>query len=162
MKALDIKVSIKIIDSNSEKNEKRRITMKDMSKMSLSDIEKNMNNVKESFDKGETDEYTTNTLTTLCGKAIEELDKSFDKEDEKKLKKYEKMMEDFIKMEKADEFDECEKQNKNNEIDVNKNLNNENKEKNEINIIEENKIEINNIDNTRIKCNEKTKINTRK
>ena len=107
MKALDIKVSIKIIDSNSEKNEKRRITMKDMSKMSLSDIEKNMNNVKESFDKGEIDEYTINTLTTLCGKAIEELDKSFDKEDEKKLKKYEKMMEDFIKMEKEDEFDEC-------------------------------------------------------
>ena len=156
MKALDIKVSIKIIDSNSEKNEKRRITMKDMSKMNLVDIEKHINDRKQSIDKGEIDEYSINTFTTLCGKAIEELDKSFNKEDEKKLKKYEKYVEDVYRMEKVEGFNECQFKNKNIELDINKD---KNEEKKEINIIEENKNDINSNINDK---NEKNDININK
>ena len=65
MKNLNIKISIKIVDSNSEKNEKRRMTMKDMAKMSLADIEKNINEMKQSIDEGENDEYTKNKYNTL-------------------------------------------------------------------------------------------------
>ena len=142
MKALNIKISIKIIDSNSEKNEKKRLTVKEMSRMSLFDIEKNVKEMKQHIDKGEIDEYTINSFSTLCGKAIEELNKSFDKKDEEKQNKYKKLMEDVYKFEKNDDFN-------NNEINDNNGINiNINKDKNEvnncINLIEENKIEINN------------------
>ena len=106
MKALEIKVSVKIIDSNSEKNENKRLTIKDMSRMKLADLEKNVEDLKLSIDKGEIDEYTINTFTTLCGRAIEELNKSFDDEDEEKQKKYVKMMQDILKLEKVDELNE--------------------------------------------------------
>ena len=168
MKALNIKISIKIIDSNSEKNEQKRLTIKDMARMSLFDIEKNIKEMKQTIDKGEIDEYTINTFSTLCGKVIDELNKSFDKKDEEKQKKYKKLMEDVYKFEKIDDFN-------NNEInqndDINININN-NKDKNEIknciNIIEENKIEINNdkneekIDSDKDKniINENNKINS--
>ena len=144
MKALNIKISIKIIDSNSEKNEKKRLTIKDMSRMTLFDIEKNIKEMKQTIDKGEIDEYTINTFSTLCGKAIDELNKSFDKKDEEKQKKYKKLMEDVYKFEKIDDFNNNEI-NQNNDINININNGKEKNEiKNCINIIEENKIEINN------------------
>ena len=155
MKALEIKVSVKIIDSNSESNEKKRLTIKDMSRMSLTDLEKNVEDLKLSIDKGEIDEYTINTFTTLCGRAIEELNKSFDDEDEEKQKKYVKMMQDILKLEKVDELNESnlkeknieenekkiEKENKNEIISEIINKDNENN-KNEIIENKENKNEI--------------------
>ena len=155
MKALEIKVSVKIIDSNSEGNEKKRLTIKDMSRMSLTDLEKNVEDLKLSIDKGEIDEYTINTFTTLCGRAIEELNKSFDDEDEEKQKKYVKMMQDILKLEKVDELNESnlkeknieenekkiEKENKNEIINEIINKDNENN-KNEIIENKENKNEI--------------------
>ena len=144
MKNLNIKISIKIIDSNSEKDEKRRITLKEMSKMNLLNLEKNIAEIKESIDKGEVDEYSINILTTLCGKAIEEINKSFGNQDEEKIKKYEKIMEDVYKLEKIENFNV-------NEINENGELNKLNEEKAEenksIDSIDHNKIEINNIDN---------------
>ena len=92
MKALEIKVSVKIIDSNSEKNEKKRLTIKDMARMNLTDLEQNVNELKVSIDKGEIDEYTINTFTTLCGRAIEELNKNINDENEEKQKAYINMM----------------------------------------------------------------------
>ena len=106
MKALDIKVSVKIIDSNSEKNEKKRLTIKDMSKMKLADLEKNVKDLKVNIDQGDIDEYTINTFTTLCGRAIEELNKSFQEEDEKKQKVYVEMMKEVFKLEKVDELND--------------------------------------------------------
>ena len=106
MKALDIKVSVKIIDSNSEKNEKKRLTIKDMSKMKLPDLEQNVKDLKVNIDKGDIDEYTINTFTTLCGRAIEELNKSFQEEDEKKQKVYVEMMKEVFKLEKVDELND--------------------------------------------------------
>ena len=134
MKALDIKVSVKIVDSNSEKNDKR-LTIKDMSRMKLKDLEQNAQDLKLSIDKGEIDEYTINTFTTLCGRVIEELNKSFLEEDEEKQKVYVNMMKDVFKLEKVEQLNESNLKDKNNE-DIDKKY-----EK------ELNKIEINNNEN---------------
>lgn len=154
MKALDIKISVKIIDSNSEKNEKKRLTIKDMIRMKLPDLEKNVKELKMSIDKGEIDEYTINTFTTLCGRAIEELNKTFDQTDDEKQKVYVNMMKDVLKLEKVDELNEKdlkEKQNdpkkeliKKESFDninvINENNNSEDNKKEEINDNNENKI----------------------
>ena len=147
MKNLNIKISIKIIDSNSEKNEKRRLTMKDMAKMSLTDIEKNINEMKQSIDKNEIDEYTINTFATLCGKAGELLNASFKKEDEEKQKKYIQMMNEVYKLEKIEDFNNKNEIKEKNVGDINNN--NNKKDKSDIELIEENKNEneINNINN---------------
>ena len=133
MKALDIKISVKIIDSNSEKNEKKRLTIKDMARMKIEDLEQNVEDIKTCIDKGEIDEYTINTFTTLCGRVIEELNKSFKEEDEEKQKKYEKMMKEVFRMEKVDELNES-------NLKIKKNEEN-NKEEKKDEIIENNNIE---------------------
>ena len=141
MKALNIKISVKIIDSNSENNEKKRLTLKDMSKMKLADLENNINNMKKLIDKGEIDEYTINTFSTLCGKAIEFIIISDKQKDQEKQKQYLKMMEDVYKLEKVDEFknnDEIIKES--NEININISKN-KNENKIESDLVEENKIE---------------------
>jgi hypothetical protein len=150
MKALNIKISVKIIDSNSENNEKKRLTLKDMSKMKLADLENNINNMKKLIDKGEIDEYTINTFSTLCGTAIEFLILSEEQKDKDKQKQYLKMMEDVYKLEKVDEFkinDEI--INESNELNINYNKDN-NENKIETNLIEDNKIEIENKDKNEI------------
>ena len=80
MKALNIKISVKIIDSNSENKEKKRLTLKDMSKMKLADLENNINNMKKLIDKGEINECTINTFSSLCDKTFE-LNKQIFKKD---------------------------------------------------------------------------------
>ena len=148
MKALNIKISIKIIDSNSENKEKKRLTLRDMSKMKLDDLENNINDMKKLIDKGEIDEYTINTFSTLCGKAIEFLNTSDKQKDVEKQKQYLKIMEDVYKMEKVDEFnnnDEIVKEN--NEINNN---NDKNENKIEADFVQENKIEIENKDKNEI------------
>ena len=154
MKSLNIKISLKIIDSNSEKNQKRRLTIKDMGKMNLADLEKTVAEMKQNIDKGEIDEYSINTFITLCGKTIEELNKSFEKTDEEKQEKYEKMIEDVYKLEKVDNFNNNEI-NQNNELEINKaqeknedksnivSIEDKNEINNEINISDKNEIIIN-------------------
>ena len=134
MNNLKIKISIKIIDLNSEKNEKGRLTIKEINKMSLSDVDKNIDEMKQLIDKGEINEYSINTFTTLCGKAVELLSISFDKEIPEKQKKYLQMIDDIYKFEKI----------QNDTSNVNLNIN---KDKNSENLVEENKNEINNIIN---------------
>ena len=138
MNNLKIKISIKIIDLNSEKNEKGRLTIKEINKMSLSDVDKNIDEMKQLIDKGEINEYSINTFTTLCGKAVELLSISFDKEIPEKQKKYLQMIDDVYKFEKIQEV------NKNDASNVDLNIN---KDKNSENLVEENKNEINNIIN---------------
>jgi len=138
MNNLKIKISIKIIDSNSEKNEKGRLTIKEINKMSLSDVDKNIDEMKQLIDKGEINEYSINTFTTLCGKAVELLSISFDKEIPEKQKKYLQMIDDVYKFENIQEV------NKNDTGNVDLNIN---KDKNCENLVEENKNEINNIIN---------------
>ena len=134
MKNIGIKISIKIIDSNSEKNEKKRMTIKEINKMSLIDLEKNINIFKENIDKKEIDEYSINTFVTLCGKAIEELNTSFKKEDLDKQKIYNQMIEDVYKLEKIEELNvnnNIKKINEENKNEI-KEENNDNKNINEI------------------------------
>ena len=138
MNNLKIKISIKIIDLNSEKNEKGRLTIKEINKMSLSDVDKNIDDMKQLIDKGEINEYSINTFTTLCGKAVELLSISFDKEIPEKQKKYLQMIDDIYKFEKIQDV------NKNDTSNVDLNIN---KDKNSENLVEENKNEINNIIN---------------
>ena len=138
MNNLKIKISIKIIDLNSEKNEKGRLTIKEINKMSLSDVDKNIDEMKQLIDKGEINEYSINTFTTLCGKAVELLSISFDKEIPEKQKKYLQMIDDVYKFEKIQDV------NKNDTSNVDLNIN---KDKNCENLVEENKNEINNIIN---------------
>ena len=138
MNNLKIKISIKIIDLNSEKNEKGRLTIKEINKMSLSDVDKNIDEMKQLIDKGEINEYSINTFATLCGKAVELLSISFDKEIPEKQKKYLQMIDDVYKFEKIQDV------NKNDTSNVDLNIN---KDKNCENLVEENKNEINNIIN---------------
>lgn len=150
MKSLKIKISIKIIDSNSEKYEKKRMTIRDISKMKLAELENNVNGIKQCIDKGEIDEYTINTFSTLCGKTVEILQCSFTQEDEEKQKKYSKMMEDVYKLEKSDEFkNDNEIVNESNDLNLNNNKE-KNENKFEDNLVDEKKIDFENNDKNEI------------
>ena len=97
---------------------KRRITQKDLSRMKLNDIEKNAKDLKQKIEKGEIDNYTVNTFTTLCGKAIEELNKN---NDELKQFEFMNMMKNVLQMEQVNKLTEMEQKNKDG---VSKNINN--------------------------------------
>ena len=115
MNSLEIKVVSKMVDPL--KKLKRRITLKDMSRMKLNDIEKNAKELKQKIEKGEVDNYTVNTFTTLCGKAIEELNRN---NDELKQFEFMNMMKNVLQMDQVNKLTEKEekgeKGNKNNKI----------------------------------------------
>ena len=92
-----------------QKKIKRRITVKDLSRMKLNDIEENAKELKQKIEKGEVDNYTVNTFTTLCGKAIEELNKN-----NEELKQFEfmNMMKNVLQMEKVSKLTEMEQKQK--------------------------------------------------
>ena len=126
MNSLDIRVVSKMIEPNQQL--KRRITLKDMTKMKLEEIEHEIKELKEIIEKGEVDSYTVNTFTTLCGKAIEELSKNND--DVRQLE-YMNMMKNVLQMEPVRKLTEMERnKDKIGEINMsNKNIiNNEIKE----------------------------------
>ena len=118
MNALEIKVVSKMIDPN--RKMKRRITLKDMSRMKLNDIEKNAKELKQKIEKGEVDNYTVNTFTTLCGKAIEELNRN---NDELKQFEFMDMMKNVLQMEQVNKLTEMEQKQKK---EGNQNIKNEN------------------------------------
>jgi len=123
MNSLDIRVVSKMIDPM--KQLKRRITLKDMTKMTLEEIEQEVKELKKNIEKGEVDSYTVNTFTTLCGKAIEELNKN---NDDIKAFEYMNMMKNVLQMEQVSKLTEMERnKNKTGDIDI-KNKNNINNE----------------------------------
>ena len=133
MNSLDIRVVSKMIDPM--KQLKRRITLKDMTKMTLEEIEQEVKELKKNIEKGEVDSYTVNTFTTLCGKAIEELNKN---NDDIKAFEYMNMMKNVLQMEQVSKLTEMERnKNKTGDIDIkNKNIiNNEIKNKKDENEI---------------------------
>ena len=107
-----------MIDPN--RKMKRRITLKDMSRMKLNDIEKNAKELKQKIEKGEVDNYTVNTFTTLCGKAIEELNRN---NDELKQFEFMDMMKNVLQMEQVNKLTEMEQKQKK---EGNQNIKNEN------------------------------------
>ena len=145
MNSLEIKVVSKMVDPM--KKLKRRITFKDMSRMKLDDIEQNAKELKQKIEKGEVDNYTVNTFTTLCGKAIEELNRN---NDEIKQFEFMNMMKNVLQMDQVNKLTEMEQKQKNEKkggIVINKDENNINT--NKINITNSNNTNNNNIINNK-------------
>ena len=109
MRTLRVKVeSQKLIKGQQQV---KRLTEKEIKEMKINDIEKNTNELKERIEKGEISDYTVNTFTTLCGKAIEH----FSMIGNDKYKEYVDMMKNVLQMEKVDKLTiDDEKENKEN------------------------------------------------
>ena len=98
MRSLKVKVeSQKLIKGQQQM---KRLTEKEIKAMKINDIEKNTNELKERITKGEITDYTVNTFTTLCGKAIEH----FSMIGNDKYMEYVQMMKLVLKMEKVDKL----------------------------------------------------------
>ena len=98
MKSLRVKVeSQKLIKGQQQI---KRLTEKEIKEMKIEDIEKNLTELKGRIDKGEISNYTVNTFTTLCGKAIEH----FSKIGNDKYMEYVTMMKNVLQMEKVNKL----------------------------------------------------------
>jgi hypothetical protein len=78
----------------------RRISEKEIKEMKINEIEKNTLELKERIEKGEINDYTVNTFSTLVGKAIE----YFESMGNDKYIEYMGMMKTVLNMEKVIEF----------------------------------------------------------
>jgi len=98
MRSLKVKVeSQKLIKGQQQL---KRLSEKEIKSMKINDIEKNTNELKERITKGEITDYTVNTFTTLCGKAIEH----FSMIGNDKYMEYVQMMKKVLQMEKVDKL----------------------------------------------------------
>lgn len=98
MRTLKVKVeSQKLIKGQQQT---KRLTEKEIKLMKINDIEKNTNNLKERITNGEITDYTVNTFTTLCGKAIEH----FSMIGNDKYMEYVEMMKKVLNMEKVNKL----------------------------------------------------------
>ena len=116
MNSFDIRTVSKMIDPM--KQLKKRITLKDITKMNLEEMEQSVKELKNIIEKGEIDSYTVNTFTTLCGKVIEELNKNGDD-----IKQFEimNMMKNILQMEQVSKLTEMERnKDKIEDININK------------------------------------------
>ena len=71
MRSLKVKVNSQKLIKLIKGQHLNRLTEKEIRNMEIKDIEKNTKELKERIDKGEINDYTVNTFTTLCGRAIE-------------------------------------------------------------------------------------------
>jgi hypothetical protein len=98
MRTLKVKVeSQKLIKGQQQL---KRLSEKEIKAMKINDIEKNTNELKERIIKGEITDYTVNTFTTLCGKAIEH----FSMIGNDKYMEYVDMMKKVLQMEKVNKL----------------------------------------------------------
>ena len=98
MRTLKVKVeSQKLIKGQQQL---KRLSEKEIKAMKINDIEKNTNELKERIMKGEITDYTVNTFTTLCGKAIEH----FSMIGNEKYMDYVNMMKTILQMEKVNKL----------------------------------------------------------
>ena len=98
MRSLKVKVeSQKLIKGQQQL---KRLSEKEIKAMKIDDIEKNTNELKERINKGEISDYTVNTFTTLCGKAIEH----FSMLGNDKYMEYVEMMKKVLQMEKVNKL----------------------------------------------------------
>ena len=93
MKTLKVKVDSQKLLKGQQKI--KRLTAKEIKGMKIDDIEKNTKDLRDRISKGEINDYTVNTFTTLCGKAIEH----FSMIGNEKYMDYVTMMKDVLKME---------------------------------------------------------------
>ena len=100
MRTLKVKVeSQKLIKGQTKL---KRLTEKEIKEMKINEIEKNASELKARIEKGEVTDYTVNTFTTLCGKAIE----YFSMLGNDKYMQYVEMMKEILKMEKVNKLTE--------------------------------------------------------
>ena len=98
MRSLRVKVeSQKLIKGQQQL---KRLTEKEIKDMKIDDIEKNANELNERIKKGEISDYTVNTFTALCGKAIE----YFSKIGSDKYIEYVNIMKNVLQMEKVNKL----------------------------------------------------------
>ena len=98
MRTLKVKVeSQKLIKGQQQL---KRLSEKEIKLMKINDIEKNCKELKERITKGEISDYTVNTFTTLCGKAIEH----FSMIGNDKYMEYVEMMKNVLNMEKVNKL----------------------------------------------------------
>ena len=98
MRTLRVKVeSQKLIKGQQQY---KRLTEKEIKGMKINDIEKNTSELKGRILKGEITDYTVNTFTTLCGKAIEH----FSSIGNDKYMEYVEMMKEVLKLEKVNKL----------------------------------------------------------
>lgn len=93
MRTLKVKVDSQKLIKGQQKI--KRLTAKEIKGMKIDDIEKNTKELKERISKGEINDYTVNTFTTLCGKAIEH----FSMLGNEKYMDYVTMMKDVLNLE---------------------------------------------------------------
>ena len=97
MRNLKVKVSSQKLIKGQTLN---RLTEKEIRSMKINDIEKNTKELRDRITKGEINDYTVNTFTTLCGKAIEH----FSMLGNEKYMEYVKMMKNVLKLEEVDKL----------------------------------------------------------
>jgi hypothetical protein len=78
----------------------KRLSEKEIKALKINDIEKHAKDLKERITKGEITDYTVNTFTTLCGKAIEH----FSMVGNEKYMEYVQMMKTVLQMEKVNKL----------------------------------------------------------
>ena len=108
MRSLKVKVNSQKLIKGQHLN---RLTEKEIRNMEIKDIEKNTKELKERIDKGEINDYTVNTFTTLCGRAIE----YFSSINDQHFTEYMNMMKAVLSLDGVDEF------TKDNEKEINQN-----------------------------------------
>ena len=78
----------------------KRLTQKEIKAMKIDDIEKNIKELEERIFNGEINDYTVNTFSNLCGRAIE----YFSEKGNLKYEEYMKKMKDVFSLEGVDKF----------------------------------------------------------
>ena len=98
MRTLKVKVeSQKLIKGQQQL---KRLTEKEIKAMKINDIEKNVKELRERIIKGEINDYTVNTLTHLCGRAIEH----FSQIGDEKYKEYMNIMKEVLSLDGVDKL----------------------------------------------------------
>ncbi len=108
MRTLKVKVNSQKLIKGQHLN---RLTEKEIRNMQIDDVDKNIKELKERINKGEINDYTVNTLTTLCGRAIEH----FSSIGDQRFTEYMDMMKSVLSLEGVDKL------TKDNEKEINEN-----------------------------------------
>jgi hypothetical protein len=98
MRTLRVKVESQKLKQG--KQQLKRLTEKEIKLMGIVDIEKNCKELQERITKGEINDYTVNTLSTLCAKAIEH----YSGKGNEKYKEYMDMLKNILQMEKVNKL----------------------------------------------------------
>ena len=97
MRSLKVKVNSQKLIKGQHLN---RLTEKEIRNMEIKDIEKNTKELKERIDKGEINDYTVNTFTTLCGRATE----YFSSINDQHFQEYMDMMKAVLSLDEVDKL----------------------------------------------------------